>query len=55
MLIIEVKKAYTSFYVDDSTMSSALSFCFSIYILYCNPKEKDIRRKLNSKNENTDI
>ena len=34
----------------DSTMSSALNFCF--YVFFCNLKEKDdIRRNINSKKE----
>ena len=44
MLIIEIKKAVlkkanTSFYADDSAMSSALSFCFSIYFIATQKKK----------------
>ena len=34
----------------DSTVSDALNFRF--YLLYCNLKEGDIRRKVNSENKN---
>ena len=36
--------------LDDSTVSDALNFRF--YLFYCNLKEEDIRRKVNSKNKN---
>ena len=35
----------------DSTLSNVLDYC---YLFYCNQKEKDIRRKINSKNKNID-
>ena len=30
---VVLKKANTSFYADDSVMSSTLNFCFSIYFI----------------------
>ena len=35
----------------DSTLSNVLDCC---HLFYCNQKEKDIRRKINSKNKNID-
>ena len=33
--------------LSDSTLSNVLNFCS--FVFYCNRKEKDVRRKINSK------
>ena len=42
--------------LQDSTISSALDFCFFFYVFYCNLKEKgQITRNINSKKRNVKI